>query len=69
MPTLTKKQMQQIIDRTPEKCKGEIPGSSYIREPLGRFSPSGANWSYVAGWTKDGDLVVLRFGEVVTWKI
>ena len=62
---LTKKQIQKIIAHTPEHLKGTAPGSSAMREVLGRFSPADANWSYVAGWLHTGELVVIRFGEVM----
>ena len=65
MSRLTKRQIQQIIKRTPIELKGTCPGSSYIREVLGAYTPAEANWSYVAGWTAEGQLVVIRFGEVM----
>ena len=65
MSRLTKRQIQQIIKRTPAELKGTSPGSSYIREVLGAYTPVEANWSYVAGWTADGTLVVIRYGEVM----
>ena len=65
MSRLTKRQIQQIIKRTPAELKGTSPGSSYIREVLGSFTPNEANWSYVAGWTADDRLVVIRHGEIM----
>ncbi len=65
MSRLTKRQIQQIIERTPAELKGTCPGSSYIREVLGTYAPAEANWSYVAGWTKDGILVVILYGKVM----
>jgi len=65
MNKLTKKQIRQIIDHTPAELKGTSPGSSIIREPLGYYSPTDANWSYVAGWMKDGTLVVVRYGQIM----
>lgn len=62
---LTRRQIQQIIKRTPQELRGKAIGSSGIREVFGRFTPSGANWSYVAGWTDDGILVVIRFGTIM----
>lgn len=59
---LTKKQIDLIREHTPEELKGKQPG---IFQSLGYFMPSGANWSYQAGWTYDGVLVVTRFGQVV----
>ena len=65
MSRLTKKQIKQIIDRTPAELKGTCPGSSYIREVFGTYTPAEANWSYVAGWTEDGILGVIRYGKVM----
>ena len=65
MSRLTKKQIRQIIDHTPAELKGTTPGSSGIRETLGYYTKEDANWSYVAGWTKEGVLVVMRFGEIM----
>ena len=59
---LTKKQIDLIRKNTPDALKGT---QTTIRDFLGSFTPSGANWSYYAGWTRDGILVVTRFGEVM----
>lgn len=59
---LTKKQIETIRRHTPEALKGT---QVMICETLGYFQPAGANWSYRAGWTRDGILVVTRFGEVM----
>lgn len=59
---LTKKQIDLIVSKTKKSLKGK---SMSISVTLGYFSPYGANWSYVAGWTYSGDLVVTRFGQVV----
>lgn len=59
---LTKKQIDAIRAHTPEELKGK---QVHLAETLGHFQKSGANWSYIAGWTYDGALVVARFGEVL----
>ena len=66
---LTKKQLQKIIDHTPEKLKGLALGSTALAEELGTFQPCDANWSYHAGWLSTGELVVLRYGTVMFEKI
>lgn len=58
---LTKKQIDIIIRNTPEKLKGTFPT---ITETLGYFMKAETNWSYRAGYTRDGELVVTVFGEV-----
>ena len=63
---LTRKQTNLIIENTPEQLIGT---QAHIHSVLGAYSKSDANWSYVAGWTADGDLVVTRFGEVVGWRV
>ena len=62
MSRLTKHQIQQIIKRTPDELKGTYP---HIREVFGIFTVKDANWSFIAGWTDDGKLVVTRYGEVL----
>ncbi len=62
---LTKKQIDKIRANTPQSIKGTQPP---LLEDLGYFMPTGANWSYRAGWASvDGArvLVVTRFGEVI----
>ena len=59
---LTKKQIDAIREHTPAELKGK---QDHIRESLGYYMPSGANWSYCAGWNYDGILIVTRFGEVM----
>lgn len=59
---LTKKQIDVIIENTKKELKGT---SKSIYTELGYFRRCDANWSYVAGWTYNGDLVVTRFGEVL----
>lgn len=59
---LTKKQIDMIRQHTPENLKGK---QVTISHTLGYFQPYEANWSYVAGWTYDGLLVVTRFGEIM----
>lgn len=63
---LTRKQINLIVENTPEHLLGT---QAHIHTTFGAYSPSNANWSYVAGWTADGDLVVTRFGEVVGWTV
>lgn len=58
---LTWKQIIAIINHTPPELKHK---QDHLNETLGYFQPSGANWSYRAGWTYEGNLVVLRFGEI-----
>ena len=58
---LTKKQIKRICMMTKKELIGTQPS---IKMVLGYFQPSGANWSYVAGWTYEGDLVVTQFGSV-----
>lgn len=58
---LTKKQIDLIIKNTKKELKGT---SASIAQTLGYFQKAGANWSYVAGWTYNGDLVVTVFGTV-----
>lgn len=59
---LTREQINAIIAHTPEELKGK---QIRIWEELGSFTKAGANWSYRAGWTFEGVLVVTRFGEVM----
>lgn len=59
---LTKKQIDLIVSKTKKSLKGK---SASIMTTLGYFQPNYANWSYVAGWTYSGDLVVTRFGQIV----
>lgn len=59
---LTKKQIEIIREQTKKELKGKQKSICII---LGWHTPSQANWSYLAGWTYDGDLVVTRFGEVM----
>jgi len=59
---LTRKQIEAIRSHTPEKLKGK---QVRIAETLGTYQKSGTNWSYIAGWTYDGELVVTAFGEVM----
>lgn len=58
---LTKKQIDIIIANTPAKLKGTYPA---IVADLGYFMKADANWSYKAGYTFDGYLVVTVFGCV-----
>ena len=59
---LTKKQIEIIRENTKKELKGT---QKSICRTLGYFQPTNANWSWVAGWTYEGDLVVTRFGEVM----
>lgn len=59
---LTKKQIEIIREQTKKELKGTHQSISVT---LGWYTPSQANWSYLAGWTYNGDLVVTRFGEVM----
>lgn len=59
---LTKKQINLIAQHTPADLVGTHQG---IVTDLGYYQPAGANWSYHAGWTYDGQLVVTQFGHVV----
>ena len=63
---LTRKQINLIVAQIPEELRGT---QAHITTAFGAYSPSNANWSYVAGWTNNGDLVVTRFGEVVDWTV
>ena len=58
---LTKKQIDLIIKNTKKELKHK---QISIDELLGIYTKAGANWSYKAGFTIDGDLVVTVFGEV-----
>ena len=59
---LARKQIDLIRAHTPAELKGKHVS---IAQMLGYFQPTEANWSYIAGWTHDGQLVVTRFGEVM----
>lgn len=58
---LTKKQIDIIIKNTKPELKGTFP---VIVETLGYYTKSECNWSYRAGFTSEGFLVVTVFGEV-----
>ena len=58
---LTKKQIEIIIAHTPVELKGTYPA---IIANFGYFMKTDANWSYRAGYTSDGYLVVTVFGCV-----
>ena len=58
---LTKKQIDIIIAHTPKELKGTCPA---IVTDFGYYMKSNANWSYRAGYTYDGFLVVTVFGHV-----
>lgn len=59
---LTKKQIDLIREKTDRDLVGT---QQSIYTELGYYAPANANWSYRAGWTRDGQLVVTRFGEVM----
>ena len=59
---LTKKQIDAIRAHTPAEMKGK---QASIQDTLGTYSKASANWSYRAGWTREGVLVVTVFGEVM----
>lgn len=59
---LTYKQIKMIIENTRKDLKGTHQS---IYQELGYYMPSGANWSYIAGWTYDGNLVVSQFGQIL----
>ena len=63
MHKITKSQINMIIARTPKEMDGK---QLTIVDPLGYFRKAGANWAYCAGWTAEEQLVVTRFGAVVT---
>lgn len=58
---LTKDQVNAIKAHTPADLKGKQVS---IWDELGHYSKPSANWSYRAGWTREGVLVVTVFGEV-----
>lgn len=58
---LSKRQIDAIIKRTPAHLKGTFPK---IEETFGYYAKPETNWSYIAGWTKDGDLVVTVYVQV-----
>ena len=59
---LTKKQIDAIRAHTPAELKGKQVS---IYDSLGSYSKANTNWSYRAGWTREGVLVVTVFGEVM----
>ena len=61
---LSKKQLKQIIEHTPAELHGKPVGSSAMVEVLGIYTPHDCNWSYVAGWLDNGQLVVMDFGII-----
>ena len=62
---LTKKQLKQIIEHTPEHLHGKSLGSYAMTEVLGIYTPNECNWSFVAGWLNNGQLCVMKFGHIV----
>ena len=58
---LTKKQIQIIIDQTPDELRGTFCD---VYPVLGYFSHVETNWGYKAGYTRDGVLVVTVFGQI-----
>ena len=61
MTKLTKRQSRASGAHTPAGLKGQ---QVQLDESLGCYQPAAANWCYRAGWTRDGVLVVTRFGEI-----
>lgn len=62
---LTKKQIELIRRYTPASLKGK---QYSVWSTLGYYTPSGANWSFTAGFVKYNGvyiLVVTRFGEII----
>lgn len=62
---LSKKQIDIIRSKTPKVLKGK---QMTIYQTLGYFTPSYANWSYIAGYVyykKNYVLVATRFGEIL----
>ena len=59
---LTKKQIVAIIQHTPDELRNQ---PVHLTETWGDYQPSNANWSYRAGWTSDGALVVDYFGKIL----
>ena len=62
MTKLTKKQIRAIVAHTPAELKGQ---QVQLDDILSYYQPSNANWSYRAGWTSDGALVVDYFGKIL----
>lgn len=63
---LTRKQIEIIREHTPRELKGK-QGFSFVAD-LGYYTPSQANWSYMAGFIDYNGakiLVVKRFGEIM----
>lgn len=63
---LTRKQIDLIRLHTPGELKGKQINSS--GDTLGLYTPSGANWSYIAKYIDHNGapvLVVTRFGEIM----
>ena len=61
---LTKKQIDTIIENTPEDLKGY---HTSFESDLGYFMPYGANWAYRAGYVRHNGgvaLVVKVFGVI-----
>ena len=62
MTKLTKKQIRAIVTHTPAELRNQ---PARLVDTLGYYQPSNANWSYRAGWTSDGALVVDYFGKIL----
>jgi hypothetical protein len=63
---LTRKQIDIIREHTPQELKGK-QGYSFVTD-FGYYTPSQANWSYLAGYINYNNnyiLVVKRFGEIM----
>ena len=62
---LTRAQIDLIRKHTPPALKGRTDRDVQINETLGIYTRPDWNWAYQAGWTRDGVLLVTRFGEVM----
>ena len=63
---LTRKQIDIIRENTPTELKGKQAGYSLCT--LGLYTPTGANWSYIAKYINHNGapvLVVTQFGEIM----
>lgn len=63
--SLTRKQIEIIIENTPKELKGKQMSLNAI---LGYYQKSNANWSYRVGYVqhkKQNILVVTMFGEIL----
>lgn len=54
--------IREIMAHTKKDLIGK---PAHLMETIGHYTPSGANWSYLVGYTADNDLVVTRYGYVM----